>query len=87
MHGRSFVRNFVHIFQLLANIVGVEDRVFGGQAQAIVAVGHDVGERAHVHAEVAVEHANAADGLGAVIVESQAAIRLGDDDRYGQERL
>ena len=61
--GRA-VGQLVHILKVLADVVSVQHRVFGGLPQAVRAIGHDVSQGADEHAEVAVEHAHPADGLG-----------------------
>ena len=73
---RRLVGQLVDAFKLFADVVGVEHGVFGGLAQAVGAIGQDVGQRADEHAEVAVEHAHAADGLRAVVVEAERAVRF-----------
>ena len=87
VHGGRRVGQVVNAFQSLADVVGVEHGVFGGLAQAVGAVGQDVGERADEHSEVAVEGAHASYGLRTVVFEAQRAVWLGDDDGRGQKRL
>ncbi len=60
---RRLVRQLVDALQLLADVVGVEHRVFRRLPQAVGTVRQDVGQRAHVHAEVAVERAHATDAI------------------------
>ena len=83
VHRRGLVGQLVEVFELVADVVGVEHRVFGGLAQAVGAVGQDVGQRADEHARVAVEGAHAADGLRPVVVPAQLAQR---DERQGSCR-
>src|ERR1035441_4961004 len=54
VHGRRFVGQLVNVFELFADVVGVEDGVFGGLSQPVRPVGQDVGQRADEHAGVAV---------------------------------
>ena len=60
VEGGGLVGEIEGVGELGAEVVGVEDGVFGGLAEAVGAVGEDVGEGADEHAEVAVEHADAA---------------------------
>src|SRR5258707_8713006 len=87
MHGRALVWQLICTCQFFADVVGVEYGVFRGLAQAIRSVGHDVCQRANVHAEVAIEHADASDGLWTVVIETQRAVSALDDDGLWQERL
>ena len=88
VHARRLVRQVVVRLQLLADVIGVEHGVFGGLPQAVGTVGHDVGQRAHQHAEVAVEHAHPADGLRAVVFKAAAApFGRSIDHRHRQKRL
>ena len=50
----------------LADVVRIQHRIFSGLPQPFRTICHDVGQRAHKHAEVAVEHAYPAHGLGAI---------------------
>ena len=72
---------------MLANVVGVEHGVFRCLAQALRTVGHDVRQRADKHPEIAVEHADATDGLRAIVVQPKGAVGLGDHNRRRKERL
>ena len=85
--GRRLVGQLVIAFELLADVVGVEHRVFGGLAQAVRAVGEDIGQGADEHAEVAVEHADAANGLRPVVVEAERAVGVLRDDGRGKKWL
>ena len=86
VHRWRLVRQFVVAFELFADVVGVEHGVFGGLAQAVRAVREDVGEGADEHAEVAVEHAYAADRVRAVVVEAERAVGIFADDRAWAEK-
>ena len=83
--GRSVGQIEVRL-ELLADVDGVEHRVHGGVAQARAAVRQDVGQRAHQHAEVAVEGAHAADGVLAPVIEGPF-LAGALEARHGQERL
>jgi hypothetical protein len=56
VHGRSVGEGDRHdVCERRFDVVRGKDRVFGGFAQAIAPVAHHVGERAHIHAHLAVE--------------------------------
>jgi len=57
--------------EFLADVDRVQHRIHRGVAQSGSSVRQDVGERAHQHAEVAVEGADAADGVLALVVPRQ----------------
>src|SRR5215470_3310279 len=85
VHGSALVRQVVILFQLFADVVGVEHSVFRGLAKAIGTVGHNVGERTHVHAEIAIEHPHTTDRLRTVIVETEYAVLSFNNNRLRQE--
>src|SRR5262249_5118703 len=87
VHGSALVRQVVILFQFFADVVGVEHRIFRRLAQAIGTIGHNVGKRAHLHAEVAIEHPHATDGLRTVIVEPEQGVSLFHDNWLRQERF
>src|SRR6267143_981232 len=86
VHRRRLERQLVNIFKLFADVVSVEHRVFGGLAQDVAHISHDVGERANVHAEVSVESLYAANRLGSVVIQAEFAILL-EQQRDRQEWL
>src|SRR5215467_6745274 len=71
MHGRAFVRQIVVTLELFADVVGVEHGIFSSLAEPVGPVGHDVSQRAHMHAEITVEHTYPANRLRTVVVETQ----------------
>ena len=87
MQRGRFIGQFVDIFQLGADIVCVQHRVFRGLTQSIGAVGEDVGEGANEHAVVAIKHAHATDRLRTIVVEGEDVVRFFDENRRGQKRL
>ena len=87
VHAGRGVGQVVGAFEALADVVSVEDGVFGGLAQAVGTVGQDVRERANEHAEISVERADPPHGLRTVVVEGKGAIGFVGHDRLGQERL
>src|SRR3954462_11800454 len=87
MHRSGFVRQLVNAFKLFANVVRVEHRVFSGLAQAIWTIGEDVSQRAHEHAEVAIEGAHPSDGMRAVVLKSKLAVWTRSQHRSGEEWL
>src|SRR5437660_6094781 len=87
MHGWRRVRQVVGAFKALANIVRVEDGVFGGLAQSVGTVGLNIGERTHEHPEVAVKGTNTPDRMRAVVLKAERAIGMCDDHRLRQEWL
>src|SRR5581483_7185508 len=87
VHGGRAIRQVINVFQFFADVVCIEDGVLGGRQQAVAAIGHDVGQRAHVHAEVPVEGAHTPDGAWPVIVESECTVGLGGENWNRQEGL
>ena len=87
VHVGRFVRQVVIGLQHLADVVGVEHRIHGGVAQAVAAVRQDVGQRAHQHAEVAVERAHLADGSAAGCNRRPSCLAGAFQARDRQERL
>ena len=73
MHGGRVEGQVVNVFEFLADVIGVQDRVFGGLADAR-AVGQRVGQRAHQHAEISAEGAHAADRLRPIQFPAPAAV-------------
>ena len=74
MHGSGFVGELVEVFNAVANVVRVEDGVFGGLPQAVGTVGEDVRQRADEHAGVAVEGADPANRLRPIILPGELAV-------------
>src|SRR4051794_38574518 len=87
VHRSGLVRQLVNAFELLANVIGVEHRVFGGLAQAIWTIGEDVRQRAHEHTEVAIEGAHASDRMRAVVLKSELAVWTRNQYRSWEEWL
>ncbi len=85
VHRGQIERQVVHVLELLANVIRVQDRVFRGLADAR-AVGQRVGERAHQHSEISAERAHPANGFWLVIFERQVPV-LFDQDGNRQIRL
>ena len=85
MHGRRGVGQVENAFEILTNVIGVQDSIFGGLTNA-GAIGECVCEGANQHAEIAAKRAHAADGLRAHRFERQLAIFL-HEHRNGEERL
>src|SRR5580700_692808 len=86
VHGRTRVRKIVDAFEIFADVVGVEHRIFGGLANA-GPVGEDVSQGANEHAKIAAEGFNAADGFLALEIESEAATFFFDQDGSWEIRL
>src|SRR5690348_13771909 len=74
VHRSRLVWQLVDAFELLANVIGVQDSVFCGLAQTVRTVGKNVGKSAHKHAEVAVKGAHATNRLRAVVLEAELAV-------------
>ena len=87
VHGSSFIGEFKDVLQLFTNVVGVEDRVFGGLAQPVRPVGQDVSQCADEHAHIAVEGAHPAHRLRPVVLPVLRAVLVLDQHRDRQKRL
>ena len=74
VHGRRRVGEIVSALHSFANVIGVEHGIFGGLAQAIRAIGENVGQSADEHSEVAVKGTHAADRQRSVVFKGQRAI-------------
>ena len=79
------VRQIVVRLQQGAQIVGIQHRIERGIAQSVAAVSQDVGQRADVHAHVAVEGAHSSDGLRQIVIPGPA-IAATNQARLRQER-
>ena len=90
VHAGALIGQLKVRFQLVADVVRVHQRIDGGVAEAGSTVGQDVSECTNEHAEVAVESADAADGLGAVVIEMPGGM-IGRanvlEDRNREERF
>ena len=86
MHRGQGIRQFVHAFQMLANVICIEHRVFGGLPHPR-AVRQDVRQRAHQHAEVAAEGLHSANRFPPHRLQRETAIFFFHQNRHGAERL
>src|SRR5947207_4225263 len=87
VHGRALIRQLVNLFEFLADVIGIKDGIFSGLPQAIKAVGHDVSQRANMHAEIAIEHPHSPYRFRTVVIKSQGTVRLFNNHRLRQEWL
>src|ERR1700686_634650 len=87
VHGWSGVRQVVCALKALANVVGVQDRVFSGLPQTVRTIRLDVGQSPNEHSKVAIERADPPYRLRTVVFETESAIGLGYQDRGRQEGL
>src|SRR5262249_55560408 len=86
VHGGQGIGKIENAFQLLANVVGVEDRVLGGLTDA-GAVGQNIGQGANEHAEISAEGTHFADGGRPHAFKSQLAACFFDQNGNGPKRL
>ena len=72
VHAAIALRHGQEVLHAAEQVVGVEHRVLADAPQAVRAVRADVAVGPQQHADVAEEGADAADGLGAVVVEASS---------------
>ena len=86
VHGGQGIGQVENAFEMLANVVCVEDRVFRGLTHA-GAVRENVGERADQDAEISAEGFDSADGVRADLFEREASAFFFDENRHRAEGL
>ncbi len=86
VHAPVAIRDLVILFEEGQEVVGVEDRVFGDEAQALGAQGAEVGVGAHQVAEVAVEGVHPSDAPRVFLGERVRALSL-HHAGHGEEGL
>src|SRR5215831_8026207 len=78
VHARRVIRQIVCAFESFANVVGVQNGVFGGLAKTVRAVRLNVGEGADEHPKVSVESAHTPDRMWTVVFETESAVSMRD---------
>src|SRR5579859_617894 len=84
VHGGQGIGQIENPFEMLADVIRVEDGVFRGLAHA-GAVREDVSERANENAEISAEGFYTTDGVWPNLFQHEAAALLLDEDGHGAE--
>ena len=80
MHTNCIDGLFKMLLQFYADVIGVEDGVFGDTDEALFTQHKDINIRLEDYSEVAVEGRDVADGFGAVVFEGvSAVVAFGND--------
>ena len=69
MHCRSFVGKVENSFEALADVIGIQHRIFSRLPQTVWTIGHDVSEGADEHSEISIKGANSSDRIRPVVIE------------------